>query len=132
MARIQSESSRRAGVAPSQRTALGRSVEQRVSDALEDRGYIVLGRNRRVGRDEVDVLALDGATLVLVEVRARSNASCDEALASVRSAKIKRLKRAALALLASKEEQRELRIDVVAVGEDRVEVIENAVDFSET
>lgn len=131
MALLKGESSRRPGVAPAQRTALGRSVEQRVSDALEARGYIVLGRNRRVGRDEVDVLALDGAMLVLVEVRARSNASCDEALASVRPAKIKRLKRAALALLASKEEQRELRIDVVAVGDDRTEVIENAVDFSE-
>jgi putative endonuclease len=118
--------------APSERTAFGRDVERRVSEALEQRGRIVIGRNVRVGRDEIDVLVMDGATLVLVEVRARSNASWTDAMQSVRPAKVKRLKRAALALLAKRDEQRELRIDVVAVGVDGVEVVENAVDFSET
>jgi putative endonuclease len=116
---------------PRERTRFGRAVEARVSSALDERGFIVLGRNHRVGHDEVDVLALDGTTLVLVEVRARANASCDEALASVNRKKVRFLKRAALMLLASKEEQREVRIDVVAVGTDRVEHIENAIDFSE-
>jgi putative endonuclease len=125
-------SSKRTATAPSQRTAFGRSVEQSVSEALEARGFIVLGHNRRVGRDEVDVLALDGTTLVIVEVRARANATCDDALLTVRGAKVRRLKRAALALLAEKQEQREVRIDVVAVGYDRVELIENAIDFTET
>jgi putative endonuclease len=116
---------------PRERTRFGRAIEARVGAALEERGFIVLARNHRVGQDEVDVLALDGATLVLVEVRARSNARCNEALASVNRKKIRFLKRAALTLLASKEEQREVRIDVVAVGTDRVEHIENAIDFSE-
>ncbi len=125
-------SSKRRATPPRERTSVGRAVEQRVSDALEARGYIVIGRNRRVGRDEIDVLALDGATLVLVEVRARVNAPLEEALATVRGAKVKRLKRAALALMAEKEEQREVRIDVVAVGTNGVDVIENAIDFTET
>lgn len=116
---------------PCERLRFGRSVEAQVGAALEERGLIVLARNHRVGPDEVDVLALDGSTLVLVEVRARGNASCDEALASVNRKKVRCLKRAALTLLASKEEQREVRIDVVAVGIDRVEHIENAIDFSE-
>lgn len=114
------------------RVSFGRTVERQVARALEERGFIVLGHNHRVGRDEVDVLAMDGATLVIVEVRARSNASWQRALASVRAAKIQRLRRAALALLASKDDQREVRIDVVAVGVDGVEHFENAVDFTST
>lgn len=132
MGEWKSRSSAPRATEPRDRTRFGRSVEARVSAALEDRGFIVIARNHRVGRDEVDVLALDGTTLVIVEVRARANATCDEALASVNRRKIRLLKRAALALLASKEEQREVRIDVVAVGTDRVEHIESAVDFSET
>ncbi|MFO0556495.1 MAG: YraN family protein [Polyangiales bacterium] len=126
-----SRSSAQRATPPRERTRFGRAIEERVGAALEARGFIVLGRNQRVGHDEVDVLALDGTTLVLIEVRARANASCDEALASVNRKKVRFLKRAALTLLASKEEQREVRIDVVAVGTDRVEHLENAIDFSE-
>lgn len=116
---------------PRERTRFGREVEARVGAALEARGYIVLERNARVGRDEIDLLALDGATLVLVEVRARRNAPWSEAMATVRGAKVRRMRRAALALLAARGAPTELRIDVIAVGTDGVELIENAVDFSE-
>ncbi len=84
----------------------------------------------RVGRDEVDLLVLDGGTLVIVEVRARSNAVWAEAMRTVRAAKVRALKRAALALL-GRGEHAQIRIDVVAVGVDGVEWITNAVDFSE-
>ncbi len=117
-------------VEPSQRSAFGRSVEAEIGELLVERGLRLLGQNVRVGRDEIDLLALDQDVLVLVEVRARSNAPLSEALLSVRSAKVRALRRAAIALVA-RGEHRALRIDVVAVGVDGIEWIENAVDFSE-
>ncbi|MBL8682688.1 MAG: YraN family protein [Myxococcales bacterium] len=123
---------RRAGLAPEARTSFGRDVEARVSAALEARGYVVLERNARVGRDEVDVLAFEGTTLVLIEVRARSNASWQDAIATVRAGKVRRLKRAALALVARGDHGGDVRIDVVAVGIDGAEIVENAIDFSVT
>lgn len=122
----------RAGLAPSERTDYGRDVEREVSDALEARGYLVLERNARVGRDEVDVLAFDGTTLVLVEVRARSNATWQDAIATVRAGKVRRLKRAAVALFARNEHGGDVRIDVVAVGTNGAEIVVNAIDFSTT
>jgi putative endonuclease len=122
----------RAGLAPDARSKFGRDVERKVSEALEARGYVVIERNARVGRDEIDVLAFDGAALVLVEVRARSNATWQEAIATVRAAKVRRLKRAALTLVSRGAHGQDVRIDVVAVGTNGAELVENAVDFSVT
>jgi putative endonuclease len=47
----------------------GEAVAERV---LRDKGFRVLGRRVRVGdRDEIDLVARDGATLVFVEVKTR-------------------------------------------------------------
>ncbi len=56
----------------SQRT--GDAAEELVADRLAAAGWTVLGRNVRVGRAELDLVALDWgppAALVVVEVRAR-------------------------------------------------------------
>src|SRR5215210_4731884 len=53
---------------------LGDEAEAFVGAALEGAGWTVLGRNVRVGRDELDILAVDPgppATIVVVEVRRR-------------------------------------------------------------
>jgi putative endonuclease len=52
----------------------GDRAEQLVADRLAAAGWRVLGRNLRVGRAEIDILAVDPgppATLVVVEVRRR-------------------------------------------------------------
>ncbi|MFO0603096.1 MAG: YraN family protein [Polyangiales bacterium] len=112
-------------------TSRGRAAEALVAAWLEARGWVVLARNLRVGRDEVDLLALDGAVLVCVEVRARRRGAMVSALATVTPAKQRRLRRAALRLAADRD-ARELRVDVAAVTDGEVELIEGAVDFSET
>jgi putative endonuclease len=48
---------------------LGRRGERAAVRALRRAGYRVLARNVRSGAGEVDVVALDGDTLVLVEVK---------------------------------------------------------------
>ena len=78
-------------------------------------GYRILGRNVRTPGGEVDLLALDGETLVLVEVKATTRAGFDPA-DRVDHAKRRRL-RAARAWLARRRgfANRPFRFDVVAV-----------------
>jgi putative endonuclease len=55
------------------RLRLGRAAEELVADALERRGMRVVARNERTSsvRGEIDLIAIDGAALVFVEVKAR-------------------------------------------------------------
>lgn len=113
------------------RTALGRAAEQRVADLLASRGYIILATNARVGRDELDVVALEGSTLVVVEVRSRRPGGVGHPFETITPAKAARLKRAAATYMAAHDAQ-ELRIDVAAVVGDEIDVLENAIDFTST
>ncbi len=68
---------------------------------LTELGWRVLGRQVRVGRDEVDIVALDPgppATLVAVEVRSRSSTRFGPPEASVGQAKVMHCYRAMGAL----------------------------------
>ncbi len=52
------------------RQRLGRAAEGLVATRLERAGWRVVGRNARTRSGELDLVALDGATLVFVEVKA--------------------------------------------------------------
>jgi putative endonuclease len=52
------------------RQRLGRSAEQLVAARLEGAGWRIVGRNVRLPSGELDIVALDGSTLVFVEVKA--------------------------------------------------------------
>ncbi len=57
---------------------IGADAEGRVSEALAARGWLILGRNVRFGRTELDVVAVDPGPppwLVIVEVRWRRSRS---------------------------------------------------------
>ncbi|MBR1851328.1 MAG: YraN family protein [Bacteroidales bacterium] len=53
--------------------ATGNDGEQQASLYLQRLGYIVVERNYRYGKNEVDIVAMDGDELVIVEVKTRSN-----------------------------------------------------------
>lgn len=111
-------------------TARGRAGESLAARYLEDSGYVILARNLRVGRDEVDLVALDGATLVCVEVRARRAGSMVHPFESITAAKRARMRRSA-SRHAIERSVRDVRIDVIAVIDGQIDHIEGAVDFSE-
>lgn len=115
---------------PPSTTARGRAGEALAARYLEDRGYVILARNLRVGRDEVDLVALDGATLVCVEVRARRANSMVHPFESITATKRARLRRSA-SRHAVERGLRDVRIDVIAVIDGEVDHLVGAVDFSE-
>jgi putative endonuclease len=116
---------------PAARAELGRAAEQRVSELLSQRGFHILGRNVRLGRLELDIIARRGDLLVFCEVRARSHDRFVAPAATMDAAKIARVRRAAAAWL---REHRpgavDVRFDVAAVIYDtpagRVEYYEGA------
>jgi putative endonuclease len=52
------------------RQRLGRRAEDLVAGRLEQAGWRIVGRNVRLPSGELDIVALDDATLVFVEVKA--------------------------------------------------------------
>lgn len=116
---------------PSSTTARGRAAEARVALYLEQHGYVVVARNVRVGRDEIDVVAYDGATLVCVEVRSSRAGAMVHPLESLTAPKRLRMRRAAMRHAASLG-LRDVRIDVVAVVDGVIDHHVGAIDFSES
>jgi len=101
---------------------------------LKRKHYKIVGQRVRVGRrDEIDIIAKDGPTLVFAEVKTRKNEDYGRPFSAVDKAKRKHLSRAAVAWLKrTKSEPDFIRFDVVEVvgepGGDAPEIrhIENA------
>lgn len=96
---------------------IGRAAEDAAARLLERRGLRILVRNFRARGGELDLVALDGATLAIVEVRYRASGDYGGGAASITAAKRGRIVRAARALLASDPLLARLRarFDVVEV-----------------
>ena len=54
-------------------TTSGKQGEAQAEEYLKQKGYEILERNYRYKRAEIDLIALQGNTLVFVEVKFRSN-----------------------------------------------------------
>ncbi|HZB71907.1 MAG TPA: YraN family protein [Acidimicrobiales bacterium] len=110
------------------RRALGASGEDLAAAWYAERGWRVLDRNWRSGRDgELDVVATKGGVLVVCEVKARSSVAFGTPLEAVTPAKQARIRRLAAAYLAaSPVRARTVRFDVAAVLDGRLEVVEDA------
>jgi len=76
----------------------GNIGETEASHYLQHRGYRILERNARLGRGELDIVALSGEIVVFVEVKAHH--SRESALLAVDEDKCARLKSAAQMWLA--------------------------------
>jgi putative endonuclease len=91
----------------------GRAGEALAAAYLEIAGLEVLDRNVRLAGVEVDLVAREGRTRVVVEVKLRGRSDYGGAAAAVDGRKRERLRRAARALLA--EVGGPVRVDVVAM-----------------
>jgi putative endonuclease len=96
--------------------AVGRYGEQVAAEHLEAAGLTLLARNWRCAEGEIDIVAAEGSTLVVCEVKTRSGVRYGDPAEAVRPAKAARLRRLALRWLAGQDiAWRELRFDVVTV-----------------
>lgn len=104
----------------SERRAAGEAGEQLALEHLERRGLRLLARNVRARGGEIDLVMLDGLTLVFVEVRSRSARGLVGALESVTTAKQRRVLTAARAYLGRHPQHagRPCRFDVVGITRD--------------
>lgn len=78
-------------MSPDSRLGLGRYGEQVAIDHLCRQGYQIKGKNWRCSLGEIDVVAVDGGTLVFVEVRAKQSDAYGSPEESVARAKQARL-----------------------------------------
>lgn len=86
------------------------------ADELVRRGFAIIGRNVRVGRLELDVIAQRGNLVVFCEVRSRHRAGIALPYESIDARKIERVRRAALGwLVARGGPRRDVRFDVASI-----------------
>lgn len=102
------------------RAALGRAAEDLAARHLEAQGAQLLLRNFRRRTGELDVVALHGGVVLVVEVRLRSRDDYGGGAASVDAGKQRRLIRTTQQLLQSRRDlaRLPLRFDVVVVTPD--------------
>ena len=107
-------------MSPDSTTVRGRRGEDLACRHLEAQGLQLLERNYRCRAGEIDLVMLDGGTLVLVEVRSRSTSDHGSAAATVGTRKQQRFIRAARHLMLTRRDLRSLpaRFDVVAIDPD--------------
>lgn len=79
--------------------ALGKEGEQAAVDYLKKLGFRILDRNWRCPDGELDIVAVDGGTFVVVEVKTRSGLRYGTPLEAVTARKQRRLRRLAVAWL---------------------------------
>lgn len=113
------------------RAELGRAAETLVAEHLASQGFAVLGRNVRLGRLEIDIIARRGALIVFCEVRARTHDRFVAPAATIDHRKVARLRRAAGQWLKqTRPGPVDVRLDAAAVVFDtpagRVEYYEGA------
>lgn len=101
------------------RRQLGRIGERIAVRYLEGAGMVVEARNWRCAqgdvRGELDVVARDGPTVVVCEVKTRRGDGAGGALAAVTPAKCRRLRRLGAAYLATTGTTGDVRFDVVGI-----------------
>lgn len=97
---------------------LGRRGEDAATAFLTRRGWTVLARNWRCPGGELDIVAVDGAELVVVEVKTRTSDRFGHPFEAVDARKRARLWRLGLAWCAAHPEHargRRMRVDAVSL-----------------
>lgn len=106
---------------------LGAQGEQQAVFFLKQRGFQILDTNVRVGRWELDIVALDRrySEVVFIEVKTRSSVTFGHPSGAVGFKKRQAMLRAAVTYLRTKRLDADFRFDVITVSPDGTEHFEN-------
>ena len=113
------------------RVRLGARGERIAARHLKRNGYRIVSRNFRAAGAEVDLVAMDGETLVFVEVKTRLDTRTGDPQEAVDRRKQAHIRRAGTIFVdRNRAESRPIRFDVVAIagaGSNwRVEILKDA------
>lgn len=112
--------------------ARGRLGEELAAAHLIGQGLIVLDRNWRCEVGEIDIVAREGDSLVICEVKTRSSRRFGSPLEAVTMAKAARLRRLAACWVSTHDVRpQQIRIDLVGIvlggGDAEIEHVRGAV-----
>lgn len=94
---------------------LGKWGEETAANYLQKQGYTILYKDWRFGHRDIDIVAVMGDTLVIVEVKTRRNEVFTDAETAVDALKIKSLSVAANAFMKQHGGAYDVRFDIITV-----------------
>ncbi|HBF06396.1 MAG TPA: endonuclease [Prevotella sp.] len=96
---------------------LGKWGEDEASCYLEDEGYTIIDRDWKIGRRDLDIIAMspDGDTLVIVEVKTRAEEEYQKPEEAVDKRKMRNLAIAANAYAKEYKIDKNMRFDIISI-----------------
>jgi len=96
---------------------LGKWGEDEAASYLEDEGYAIIDRDWKIGRRDLDIVAMspDGDTLVIVEVKTRTEEEYQKPEEAVDKRKMRNLAVAANAYAKECKIDKNMRFDIISI-----------------
>ena len=96
---------------------LGKWGEDEAACYLEDEGYTIIDRDWKIGRRDLDIIAMspDGDTLVIVEVKTRTEEEYQKPEEAVDRRKMRNLAIAANAYAKECQIDKNMRFDIISI-----------------
>ena len=94
---------------------LGAWGEELAAAFLEGKDYVIVERDWKTGHRDLDIIALNGETLVFVEVKTRRNRVFGEPEEAIDYRKLQNLRLAINHFVKSRRVNRDFRLDVITV-----------------
>jgi len=110
----------------SKHNKIGIKGEQIAADFLLNKGYIIVHKNWRSGKKEVDIIAFKDNMLVIAEIKTRSSLDFGFPEEAVNHKKQQYLKAAADAFMSDNPQYLNIRFDIISIlldGNDIKEIV---------
>ncbi len=110
--------------------AIGNAGEDMACEYLKKRGWTIVDRNVRCGRNEIDIIARKRRLTAFIEVKRRKSADFGRPAEAVNRDKQARIVRAAIYLQENDMPDAQVRFDVIEILPGEIRHIEDAFDAS--
>ena len=94
---------------------LGKWGEEIASRYLQEKGYVIIERDWKSGKKDIDIIAIDNDVYVFVEVKARQNRMFGEPANAVNYYKMQYLKQAISNYIKYRRLNNNVRFDIVTI-----------------
>jgi len=109
--------------------AKGREAEDAAAEFLLSKGYTIITRRYTTKHGEIDLIALDGETLVFLEVKNRNAKGFAEQ--SIGPKKLSALNRAVSKYIKDTKTKRDFRYDIIAIDTEGIRHHQNTFEWAD-